>query len=115
MRLVALRPHTNDVLRRFFDDDSFFGRDSFYPALDLIEEKEQYVLKTDLPGVSKARGHEARVGDRELALVGGIEHALGIDRAVAPEGHAEIRALPIDEYAVVDGLAGLDERARVVR
>ena len=47
MRFVTCRPQTSDALYRFFDDD-------VRPvALDVIEEKEQYVLKADLPGLNK--------------------------------------------------------------
>ncbi len=65
MRLTPYRSQTNDVFNKFFDDDYFFGlpvlpmtehqtgTGSFYPALDVIEEKDQYVLKTDLPGIKK--------------------------------------------------------------
>jgi HSP20 family protein len=46
MRFVTCRP-SSEVLSRFFDDD-------VWPvALDIVEEKEQYVLKADLPGISK--------------------------------------------------------------
>jgi HSP20 family protein len=44
------------VLNRFFDDDflsQLSAQTPWSPALDVIEEKEQYVLKADLPGVKK--------------------------------------------------------------
>ena len=65
MRLTTYRPQNNDVFNKFFDEDYFFGlpvlplterqagNNSFFPALDVIEEKDQYVLKADLPGVNK--------------------------------------------------------------
>ena len=67
MKLTTWRPQNNDVFNRFFDDDYFFGlpvlplterqagggNGSFFPALDVVEEKDQYVLKADLPGINK--------------------------------------------------------------
>lgn len=65
MRLTTFRPQSNEMFNKFLDDDYFFGLPvfplterqaqaaSFYPALDVIEEKDQYVLKADLPGVNK--------------------------------------------------------------
>jgi HSP20 family protein len=66
MRLAPFRPQNNDVFNKFFDEDFFFslpvlpvterqagGNNAFYPALDVIEEKDQYVLKADLPGIKK--------------------------------------------------------------
>jgi HSP20 family protein len=47
MRFVTCRPQSSDVLYRFFDDDRW------NIALDVVEEKEQYVLKADLPGITK--------------------------------------------------------------
>ena len=47
MRFLTCRPQVSEALYRFFDDD-------VYPvALDVIEEKDQYVLKADLPGINK--------------------------------------------------------------
>ena len=47
MRFLTCRPQSSDVLNRFLDDD-------VWPvALDVVEEKEQYVLKADLPGITK--------------------------------------------------------------
>jgi HSP20 family protein len=65
MRLTPFKPQSRDVFNRFFDDDFFFGlpvlpmtehqsgTGAFYPAVDIIEEKDQYVLKADLPGLRK--------------------------------------------------------------
>ena len=65
MRLTPFKTQNNDVFNKFFDEDFFYGlpvlpltdrqnsASSFYPALDVIEEKDQYVLKADLPGISK--------------------------------------------------------------
>jgi HSP20 family protein len=62
---MPYKPNNNDVFNKFFDDESFFGfpvfplserqagANAFYPALDVIEEKDQYVLKADLPGIKK--------------------------------------------------------------
>jgi HSP20 family protein len=56
MRFITCRPQTSDALYRFFDDDviSQLSANQQYPvALDVVEEKEQYVLKADLPGINK--------------------------------------------------------------
>jgi HSP20 family protein len=47
MRFVSCRPQSSDVLYRFFDEERW------NIALDVVEEKEQYVLKADLPGINK--------------------------------------------------------------
>ena len=47
MRFVTCRPQSSDALYRFFDDDVW------QVALDVVEEKDQYVLKADLPGTKK--------------------------------------------------------------
>ena len=47
MRFLTCRPQSSDALYRFLDEN-------VWPvALDVIEEKDQYVLKADLPGVAK--------------------------------------------------------------
>ena len=56
MRFMTCRPQSSDVLYRFFDDDilSQLSGDQACPvAIDVVEEKEQYVLKADLPGINK--------------------------------------------------------------
>jgi len=56
MRFLSCRPQSSDVLYRFFDDDvqsQLSANQDFPVALDVIEEKEQYVIKADLPGISK--------------------------------------------------------------
>ena len=56
MRFVTCRPQSSDVLYRFFDDDSISQLSENQPwpvAIDVVEEKEQYVLKADLPGINK--------------------------------------------------------------
>ena len=55
MRFITCRPQSN-ALYKFFDDDflSQLSADQLWPvALDVIEEKDQYVLKADLPGINK--------------------------------------------------------------
>lgn len=66
MKIVPYQNRSNDVIKKFLDDGFFFnlpfssltetqsslGGD-WYPALDLLEEKNQYVLKADLPGIKK--------------------------------------------------------------
>lgn len=56
MRFVACRPQGSEALYRFFDDDflSVLSANQSWPvAIDVVEEKEQYVLKADLPGLNK--------------------------------------------------------------
>lgn len=56
MRFLTCRPQSSDVLYRFFDDDflSQLPQNQQWPvAIDVVEEKEQYVLKADLPGINK--------------------------------------------------------------
>ena len=56
MRFITCRPQSSDVVNRFFDDDllSQLAKGLYWtPALDIIEEKDQYVLKADLPGLKK--------------------------------------------------------------
>lgn len=48
MRFVTCRPQSSEALYRFFEDDSLCSI-----ALDVVEEKDQYVLKADLPGINK--------------------------------------------------------------
>lgn len=47
MRFITCRPQSSDALYRFFEDERWDV------ALDVVEEKEQYVLKADLPGINK--------------------------------------------------------------
>jgi len=56
MRYISCRPQGGDALNRFFDDDflSKLSAESLWTvALDVIEEKDQYILKADLPGIKK--------------------------------------------------------------
>ena len=55
MRFVTCRPQSSDVLYRSSTMNSCLSyRQAEYPvALDVVEEKEQYVLKADLPGINK--------------------------------------------------------------
>jgi len=68
MRLTPYpyQTQTTDVFNKFFEDDVFFGlpvfpvserqassNGGFYPALDVVEDTEQYVIKADLPGINK--------------------------------------------------------------
>lgn len=67
MRFLTCRPPSSDVLYRFFDDDiiSQLSENQQWPvAIDVVEEKEQYVLKADLPGLNKE--------DIKVSVVNGI-------------------------------------------
>jgi HSP20 family protein len=55
MRFVTCRPQSSE-LNRFFDDNFLaqLAAENRWPvALDIIEEKDQYVLRADLPGIKK--------------------------------------------------------------
>jgi HSP20 family protein len=49
MRFTAFYPQT--ALQKFFDDDIFAS--DWIPSLDITEQKEQYIIKVDLPGLQK--------------------------------------------------------------
>ena len=54
MRFITCRPQSNDY--RFFDDEvlsKLMAENHWSVAVDVIEEKDQYVLKADLPGIKK--------------------------------------------------------------
>ena len=56
MRFITCGPQSSNVFNRFFDDDflSELSAANQWPvALDVVEEKDQYVLKADLPGIKK--------------------------------------------------------------
>jgi len=56
MRFITCRPQSSEALYRFFDDDflaQLSGKQQFPVALDVVEDKDQYVLKADLPGINK--------------------------------------------------------------
>jgi HSP20 family protein len=56
MRFLTCRPQSSDVFYRFFDDNflaQLSGNQQWPVAIDVVEEKEQYVLKADLPGINK--------------------------------------------------------------
>ncbi len=58
MKLIRhSRPVSRDIFTDIFDD--FFGRDfltsttKLAPAVDIVEEKDKYVVKADLPGLKQ--------------------------------------------------------------
>ena len=56
MRFVTCKPQSSELLYKFFDDDvlaKLSAEQAWAVALDVVEEKEQYVLKLDLPGIKK--------------------------------------------------------------
>lgn len=66
MTLIPWRAKEMDRGNEIFNDDFFFGsffpamekalisnRGGWFPAMDLIEDKDQYVVKADLPGLKK--------------------------------------------------------------
>ena len=63
MRFVTCRTQGSEALYRFFDDDVW------QVALDVVEEKDQYVLKADLPGIKKE--------DIKVSLENGILNITG--------------------------------------
>ncbi len=75
MRLAPYKPKT-DLISKFLDEDDFFfglpvlpmergvEAGKWFPALDMVEEKDQYVFKADLPGMKKE--------DIKIALENGV-------------------------------------------
>jgi HSP20 family protein len=56
MRFVTCRPQSSETLYRFFDDDilsQLSGNQAYPVAIDVVEERDQYILKADLPGINK--------------------------------------------------------------
>ncbi len=65
MSLIQYRKHQIDPLREILNDEFFspffplVGRSlvrnasQWFPALDVLEEKESYTIKADLPGIKK--------------------------------------------------------------
>ena len=66
MALIPWRARELDRTNDFFNDDFFFGslfpamekalisnRGGWYPAIDVMEDKDQFTVKADLPGLKK--------------------------------------------------------------
>lgn len=66
-----------DIFTDFFDD--FFGRDfltsstKLAPAVDVLEEKDKYVVKADLPGL-KQDDIKIELSDNVLSISGERKH-----------------------------------------
>ena len=70
MYATCTRP--NPWLDRFFDEfekTGHFERTGFVPAVDVVEEKDAYVLRVELPGVSK-ESLNVEVKENRLILSG---------------------------------------------
>jgi HSP20 family protein len=66
MALIPWRAKEVDRMNEIFNDDFFFGsffpamekalvtnRGGWFPAMDVLEDKEQFIIKADLPGLKK--------------------------------------------------------------
>jgi HSP20 family protein len=49
MNLTNYKPQTPDVFDQIFSNDVF----TWQPAIDVIEEKDRFTLRADLPGIKK--------------------------------------------------------------
>ncbi|MHC4598827.1 MAG: Hsp20/alpha crystallin family protein [Planctomycetota bacterium] len=52
--LISLQDDMNRLFDRFFDREAFpgfFGRESFAPAVDVVETAEEVQVKAEIPGV----------------------------------------------------------------
>lgn len=75
MSLATYSPAT--WLDQFFTDfDKAVGtaKRSFYPAVDIVEDKEEFVLRAELPGVAK-EDLKVEVKENRLTLSGKKENA----------------------------------------
>ena len=63
-------------LDQFFNefDTGFTAKSGFAPAVDVVEEKEDYVLRAELPGVAK-ENIKVEVKENRLTLSGKKENA----------------------------------------
>lgn len=66
----------NKWLDQFFNDfdKALTNKNDFAPAVDIVEEKEDYVLRAELPGVSK-ENIKIEVKENRLTLSGKKESA----------------------------------------
>jgi HSP20 family protein len=78
MRLTTCYPQTS-ILQKFFDDDVFVS--DWIPALDIKEAKDQYIIKADLPGLTKE--------DIKVTLENGILRIEGERKAEASSEDAQ--------------------------
>ena len=71
MKLVKYNPNAlslfdwDGILDRFFDDDINFNFN--YPSVDIVEEKDKYVVKAELPGIDK-KGIYVSTKDRDVLI-----------------------------------------------
>lgn len=76
-------------LDQFFNefDNGFTAKTGFAPAVDIVEEKEDYVLRAELPGVAK-ENIKVEVKENRLTLSGKKESAW-TDKSVGEYRYAE--------------------------
>lgn len=91
-------------LDQFFTDfdRAFTAKKDFAPAVDIVEEKEDYVLRAELPGVAK-EDIKVEVKENRLTLSGKKESAWS---ASAQDGNS-----PKGEYRYAESSYGTFSRA----
>ena len=95
-------------LDQFFTDfDKAVGvnRRSFNPAVDIVEEKEDFVLRAELPGVAK-ENIKVEVKENRLTLSGRKENGSVGNAGGAPGGEA-----PRGEYRYAESTFGTFARS----
>ncbi|MDQ3000862.1 MAG: Hsp20/alpha crystallin family protein [Fibrobacterota bacterium] len=77
----------NKWLEQFFNDfdKALTNKNDFAPAVDIVEEKEDYVLRAELPGVSK-ENIKVEVKENRLTLSGKKESAWAAKDGQSPRG-----------------------------
>ena len=75
MKIARFDPwHTFDLLQRDLSRTAQTGKTSAWvPAVDIIEEKERFVLRADVPGVSPADIDVSM--DAGVLTINGVRHA----------------------------------------
>jgi len=75
-------------LDQFFTDfdKALVTKSGFAPAVDIVEEKEDYVLRAELPGVAK-EDIKIEVKENRLTLSGKKENAWSEKDGESPRGH----------------------------
>lgn len=74
MKLIKYSPNTlslfdwNNIIDNFFDDEINFNTN--YPSVDIVEEKDKYLMEAELPGLTE-KDIELKVDGNLLTLSSG--------------------------------------------